>query len=473
MTSSILTGKRKPASTIRKDPISVFWLHFRNFFTVDSDNNVVTFWPHEEMKKRLTDEPQLLTETDPETEEEQRQEVRGDDQEVDLDNPENLGYGTEDDAEWQDEDEQRYVQNRSSVKQVVRQKETVHSIQLTEENSSSTPDTMVEGPVLNPLPAVFPRQTSSLVPTPISRGNDLVDEVFSDQPGDPESLFVYSETKQTKKHKSKNLLKFQSPPPPPPSGDEIAIEMEKTATMQKPIDRLRIKSTRSRHPSSTTNGNVDSRRKQESCSSSDIESVTRIVFKPPHTSTDINQNRSQPPQSLPGMKHVKPPPKRPKRNRKPKKSEASTAQPNTQKEPGLLSKFMGQAWYYDTKISWYSFHGKGAGWILVLFPFIVLFGPFLMSCYIFNLHHRSRKCWHECWKVDLKYDWFNCKGKGTGWSLLLIILYIILSPLLIVFTIVTFLGLIICSVGQDSRQLSPIQRKQKDSEKPKNPFTTS
>ena len=59
-----------------------------------------------------------------------------------------------------DEDEQRYVQNRSSVKQVVRQKETVHSIErlklfwpsvdrhlVTEENSSSTPDTMVEGPV--------------------------------------------------------------------------------------------------------------------------------------------------------------------------------------------------------------------------------------------------------------------------------------------------------------------------------------
>ena len=81
--------------------MSVFWLHFRNFFTVDSDNNVVTFWPHEEMKKRLADEPQLLTETEPEAEEEQQREERVDDSDVDLNNPENLGYGTEDDAEWQ------------------------------------------------------------------------------------------------------------------------------------------------------------------------------------------------------------------------------------------------------------------------------------------------------------------------------------------------------------------------------------
>ena len=91
---------------VRKGPISnpamsVFWLHFRNFFTVDSDNNVVTFWPHEEMKKRLTEEPQLITETEPEAEEQQRQEGQKNDSEVDLENPENLGYGTEDDAEWQ------------------------------------------------------------------------------------------------------------------------------------------------------------------------------------------------------------------------------------------------------------------------------------------------------------------------------------------------------------------------------------
>lgn len=81
--------------------MSVFWLHFRNFFTVDSDNNVVTFWPHEEMKKRLTEEPQLLTETEAEGEDEQREEVQRNDSEVNLDNPDNLGYGTEDDAEWQ------------------------------------------------------------------------------------------------------------------------------------------------------------------------------------------------------------------------------------------------------------------------------------------------------------------------------------------------------------------------------------
>ena len=81
--------------------MSVFWLHFRNFFTVDSDNNVVTFWPHEEMKKRLAEEPQLLTETEAEAEEERQEERRDEESEVEVEKDDNLGYATEDDAEWQ------------------------------------------------------------------------------------------------------------------------------------------------------------------------------------------------------------------------------------------------------------------------------------------------------------------------------------------------------------------------------------
>ena len=76
-------------------------------------------------------------------------------------------------------------------------------------------------------------------------------------------------------------------------------------------------------------------------------------------------------------------------------------------------------------------------------------------------------CWHKCWKTDPKYDWFNCKvnesnnrckqylqsvfkGKGTGWTFLLLMLYVLLSPFLIIFTLLTFLGLILCSLGQTS-----------------------
>ena len=44
------------------------------------------------------------------------------------------------------------------------------------------------------------------------------------------------------------------------------------------------------------------------------------------------------------------------------------------------------AWYYDCNVRWYHFNGKGAAWLVILTPFILLFGPFLMSCYIFNLN---------------------------------------------------------------------------------------
>ena len=133
------------------------------------------------------------------------------------------------------------------------------------------------------------------------------------------------------------------------------------------------------------------------------------------------------------------------------------------------------------------FLGKGAGWLVVLSPFILIFGPFLMSCYIFQLNHRSRECWHKCWKgsflieilllhaefilVDPKYDWFNCKGKGTGWSFLLIILYLLLSPLLVIFTLLTFLGLFLCSVGQNSDDASKDAKKQGKTQR--NPFLPS
>ena len=126
----------------------------------------------------------------------------------------------------------------------------------------------------------------------------------------------------------------------------------------------------------------------------------------------------------------------------------------------------------------HNFLGKGAAWLVVLTPFILLFGPFLMSCYIFNLNNRSRQCWHKCWKVDTKYDWFNCKGKGTGWSFLLILLYLILSPLLILFTLFTFLGLFMCSVGQNGserRAQSDVNETQSDLKKSArgNPFMTT
>lgn len=42
------------------------------------------------------------------------------------------------------------------------------------------------------------------------------------------------------------------------------------------------------------------------------------------------------------------------------------------------------------------------------------------------------------------------KGKGTGWTFLLLMLYVLLSPFLILFTLFTFLGLILCSLGQTS-----------------------
>ena len=65
--------------------------------------------------------------------------------------------------------------------------------------------------------------------------------------------------------------------------------------------------------------------------------------------------------------------------------------------------------YNLLKRKWYKFEGKGAAWLVILTPFILLFGPFLMSCYIFNLNKRGEMCWHKCWKTDPKYDWFNCK----------------------------------------------------------------
>lgn len=39
----------------KRDPLGVFWLQFRNFFTLDSDH-VFSFFPHDEMRQRLTND---------------------------------------------------------------------------------------------------------------------------------------------------------------------------------------------------------------------------------------------------------------------------------------------------------------------------------------------------------------------------------------------------------------------------------
>ena len=67
--------------------------------------------------------------------------------------------------------------------------------------------------------------------------------------------------------------------------------------------------------------------------------------------------------------------------------------------------------FFELKIAFLTLtsSGKGAAWLVILTPFILLFGPFLMSCYIFNLNKRFDMCWHKCWKTNPKYDWFNCK----------------------------------------------------------------
>lgn len=120
-------------------------------------------------------------------------------------------------------------------------------------------------------------------------------------------------------------------------------------------------------------------------------------------------------------------PKRPKRVRKQRKTIDKDEKPSNWKEKAV--KLMKSAWFYDCSVQWYHFNGnfleifikivthgplklfqgKGAAWLVILTPFILLFGPFLMSCYIFNLNKRGEMCWHKCWKTDPKYDWFNCK----------------------------------------------------------------
>ena len=54
LTNSIFTKQSRRASTWKRDPFGVFWLQFRNFFTLDSENAFI-LWPHgEEMRARLT-----------------------------------------------------------------------------------------------------------------------------------------------------------------------------------------------------------------------------------------------------------------------------------------------------------------------------------------------------------------------------------------------------------------------------------
>ena len=47
--------ERNSSGKWKTDPLGVFWLQFRSFFTLDQEN-VFALWPHEEMRQRILSE---------------------------------------------------------------------------------------------------------------------------------------------------------------------------------------------------------------------------------------------------------------------------------------------------------------------------------------------------------------------------------------------------------------------------------
>lgn len=187
-----------------------------------------------------------------------------------------------------------------------------------------------------------------------------------------ESIFVYQAPTKSRKLK-KNLLKFQSPPPPSEMETTVIVETEDGPATSGANRRIKAnmrlnthqcsdsQSCRHRSSSFTDQPRHKHHKRKTSYSSSDVDSVTRVVFKPPHTSTDavirdepINFSRErQGAKNLPGTLSGFVLPKRPKRTRKTKKTDTKDLS-----KPGRIIQMFKNAWAYDTTVSWYHFKGK-------------------------------------------------------------------------------------------------------------------
>ena len=51
----LMNFERNTSVKWKTDPLGVFWLQFRSFFTLDQEN-VFALWPHEEMRQRILSE---------------------------------------------------------------------------------------------------------------------------------------------------------------------------------------------------------------------------------------------------------------------------------------------------------------------------------------------------------------------------------------------------------------------------------
>ncbi|XP_077976693.1 uncharacterized protein LOC144432432 [Styela clava] len=135
--------------------------------------------------------------------------------------------------------------------------------------------------------------------------------------------------------------------------------------------------------------------------------------------------------------------------------QASSTTPlsNVEKE-GCCSK----CWRYDKDVSWYMCSGKGFCWKILLAPILLVIGPFVWIICLFKINDKASECWGNCWKWDNTEYWFSCKGKGTGWIFLLIPIYILLGPLIIIFTMLTVFVLACCGDSVKKKSASTRNR---------------
>ncbi|XP_078450397.1 uncharacterized protein LOC144718757 [Lampetra planeri] len=112
-----------------------------------------------------------------------------------------------------------------------------------------------------------------------------------------------------------------------------------------------------------------------------------------------------------------------------------------------LASCCARIWHYDDGHRWYSFRGKGVGWLCVLLPALLVAGPVVQALKLMQLNGRCERCWARCWARDPLYDWFSWRDKGPGWRAMLAPLYALLCPLVVVFVIFTVLSLAFCDSG--------------------------
>ncbi|XP_061415988.1 uncharacterized protein LOC133347596 isoform X3 [Lethenteron reissneri] len=93
-----------------------------------------------------------------------------------------------------------------------------------------------------------------------------------------------------------------------------------------------------------------------------------------------------------------------------------------------LASCCARIWHYDDGHRWYSFRGKGVGWLCVLLPALLVAGPVVQALKLMQLNGRCERCWARCWARDPLYDWFSWRDKGPGWRAMLAPLYALLVP---------------------------------------------